>query len=188
MTILVDQARWPWRGTKWCHLVSDDNLAELHAFAGTLGARRVGFQGDHYDIDIDTREIAIAKGATPCDSRELIRRMRSAGLRLRPNSFTKWELAKRSDLAAHDPTEVLSDPRLAPFLTHSHGWFVLTRPRDDGQLSSGVVVFGSGYGSETATALPALPSEDPESGLFSRFDDLGNWSVERISPPPTDQE
>lgn len=188
MTILVDEARWPWRGTKWCHLVSDDNLAELHEFAGALGARRVGFQGDHYDIDIDTRKIAIANGATPCESRELIRRMRDAGLRLRPSAFTKWELVARSDdedesTAAVELKDVLGDPVLSELVDLMDGWFVLSRLRDSGERARAVVVVGSAPADEIA-----LPAEEPGTGLFARIDHLGNWSVERITPPPTDSE
>ena len=184
MTILVDEARWPWRGTTWCHLVSDDNLTELHEFAGRLGMRRVGFQGDHYDIDVDMREVAISLGATPSDSRELIRRMRDAGLRLRPSSpFTKWELLQRSDAPDVDRTALEADPDLAPFLEHSDGWFELTRLRSTGERAIGRVVFGA-----ESAQLPALPQEDGEVGLFSRTDHRGNWSVERITPPPVESE
>lgn len=185
MTILVDQARWPWRGTTWCHLVTDSDLAELHAFAGLLGARRVGFQGDHYDIDVDTREVAIAQGATPCESRELIRRLRAAGLRLRPSTFTKWELVSRSDEGDAEPVEVLSDPVLSTFVPRMEGWFVLSRLRATGERATGVVVIGS---ESAANPAITLPDDDPAEGLFGRIDHLGNWSVERIWPPPTDQE
>lgn len=184
MSVLVDEARWPWRGTRWCHLVSDDNLAELHEFAATLGMRRVGFQGDHYDIDVEMREIAIANGAQPCDSREMIRRMRDAGLRLRPSSpFVKWTLDQRSDQPDADPSLVEADPELAPFLERVDGWFVLSRDRSMGGRASGVVVFGS-----TGKNRPDLPDDNTSVGLFSRIDHKGNWSVERISPPPTDNE
>ncbi|MGI9606969.1 MAG: DUF4031 domain-containing protein [Acidimicrobiales bacterium] len=97
MAILVDQARWPWRGTTWCHLVSDEHLDELHEFAAGLGCRRIGFQGDHYDIDVVTRSLALELGAEACDSRELVRRLRGAGLRLRPSAFEKWSLHARFD-------------------------------------------------------------------------------------------
>lgn len=184
MAILVDEARWPWRGTKWCHLVSDDNLAELHEFAGQLGMRRVGFQGDHYDIDIDMRQVAVSLGATPSDSREMIRGMRAAGLRLRPSSpFTKWELLQRSDAPDADPADVLADPALAPFLVHCDGWFELTRLRPTGEPAVARVVFGNGEQDR-----PALPLEDTDVGLFSRTDHRANWSVERITPPPIETE
>src|SRR4029453_18316406 len=80
VTVLVDEARWPWRGERWAHLCSDASVAELHDFAEALGVRRVSFQGDHYDVDAAKRSEAVAAGAVPVDSRELVRRVRAAGL------------------------------------------------------------------------------------------------------------
>jgi hypothetical protein len=81
--ILVDPAVWPWRGERWAHLVSDESYDELHAFAEQLGIPRRAFQGDHYDIPTWARDEAIALGAVAVDSRELVRRLRAAGLRRR---------------------------------------------------------------------------------------------------------
>ena len=81
MTILVDQAIWPWRGRRWAHLVSDESYDELHAFAARLGIERRAFQGDHYDVPDEYRTRAIELGATPVDARDLVRRLRAAGLR-----------------------------------------------------------------------------------------------------------
>ena len=81
MTVLVDRAVWRWRGELWAHLVSDADYDELHAFAARLGLRREWFQGDHYDVPARVRERAIAQGALPVESRELVRRLRAAGLR-----------------------------------------------------------------------------------------------------------
>jgi hypothetical protein len=84
VTVLLDEARWWYRGRRWCHLVSDDNLDELHEFAAALGVPRRGFQGDHYDLPEDWRAAAIALGAREVSSRELLRRLKAAGLRLTP--------------------------------------------------------------------------------------------------------
>ena len=81
MTILVDAAIWPFEGRRWAHLVSDTSFEELHEFAGQLGIPRRAFQGDHYDVPSDYRERAIALGAEPIASRDLVRRLRAAGLR-----------------------------------------------------------------------------------------------------------
>lgn len=81
--ILVDPAVWPWRGHRWAHLVSDESYDELHRFAARLGIPRRAFQGDHYDVPAHLRSEAIALGAVPVDSRELVRRLRAAGLRKR---------------------------------------------------------------------------------------------------------
>lgn len=89
--ILVDAARWPWRGRLWAHLVSDHSTEELHEFAHRVGKRRVGFQGDHYDVDAAEHEIAIELGATLVDSRVLVRRLRDSGLRMR-GGLPKWDV------------------------------------------------------------------------------------------------
>lgn len=86
MTILVDPAVWPWRGRRWAHLVSDDSLEELHAFAAVLDIDARAFGGDHYDIPAEYRERALALGAVEVDSRELVRRLRTSGLRLTPEA------------------------------------------------------------------------------------------------------
>ena len=82
--ILIDEALWWWRGHRWCHLVSDDSYDELHAFAGRLGIPRHVFQGDHYDLPEHHRPRAVLLGASEVGSRELVRRLRAAGLRRPP--------------------------------------------------------------------------------------------------------
>jgi hypothetical protein len=81
--ILVDDAVWPWRGRRWAHLVSDSSIDELHAFAARLGIPRRAFQGDHYDVPTEVRARAIALGAVPVDSRQVVRALLAAGLRRR---------------------------------------------------------------------------------------------------------
>jgi hypothetical protein len=83
VTVLIDPAIWPWHGRRWAHLVSDESYDELHAFADRLGIERRHFQGDHYDLPEEHRERAIALGATPVSSRELVRRLLDSGLRRR---------------------------------------------------------------------------------------------------------
>ena len=75
MTILVDECHWPWRGRRWCHLVSDASYDELHAFAARLGVPPHRFQGDHYDLPAALRERAVALGAEEVSTAELLQRM-----------------------------------------------------------------------------------------------------------------
>ena len=82
--ILVDEARWPWRDRLWAHLVSDESYEELHEFASRLGLPRRAFQGDHYDVPADYRLRAIEMGARAVPSRQLVSRLRAAGLRVSP--------------------------------------------------------------------------------------------------------
>jgi len=92
VAILVDQAIWRWRGRRWAHLVSDRSYDELHAFAARLGIDRLRFQGDHYDLPSELRERALVLGAQAVDCRELVRRLRAAGLRRGPASRQHVEL------------------------------------------------------------------------------------------------
>ena len=81
MSILVDAAVWPWRDREWAHLVSDESYDELHAFAELLGIPRKAFQGDHYDVPADLRLRAIELGAEQVGAKELVARLKAAGLR-----------------------------------------------------------------------------------------------------------
>ncbi|MEP1126592.1 MAG: DUF4031 domain-containing protein [Ilumatobacter sp.] len=85
MAILIDEARWWFQGRKWCHLVSDVSYDELFEFTDALDIPRRAFQGDHFDIPEEYRDDMISAGAVVTESRELVRRLRAAGLRLSPS-------------------------------------------------------------------------------------------------------
>lgn len=84
MTVLIDEPRWHLHGRTWSHLVSDHSLEELHEFAARVGIPRRGFHGDHYDVPDEYYLTMVQEGAVPTPSRELVRRLRAAGLRLSP--------------------------------------------------------------------------------------------------------
>ncbi|MEQ8842788.1 MAG: DUF4031 domain-containing protein [Acidimicrobiales bacterium] len=163
MAILVDDARWEWRGLRWAHLVSDRSRDELHEFARSIGKRRLGFQGDHYDVDSIDRDRALAGGAVAVDSRELVRRLRDAGLRDR-NAKPRWQrlatwapgvamtdgpvdLRRRSEILAVDTTSaavaLFADPHQRVLLCDFPDSVVVpagaasmaTGPRADGSWS-----------------------------------------------------
>jgi hypothetical protein len=75
----------------WSHLASDTSYDELHAFARTLGIPERGFDRDHYDVPAEFYDDAVAAGAVPVSSRELIVRLRDAGLRRRKRSARSEE-------------------------------------------------------------------------------------------------
>lgn len=83
MAILIDPPEWPGHGTVWSHLVSDADYAELHVFARRLGVPRRGFDLDHYDVPVSLHERAVALGALPVTAKELLKRLRASGLRVR---------------------------------------------------------------------------------------------------------
>jgi len=63
-------------------MVSDASHDELRTFARRLGVPTRAFQGDHYDIPQYMRIQAVVLGAHEVSSRELLARLREAGLRL----------------------------------------------------------------------------------------------------------
>lgn len=202
MTILVDPARWPWRDTMWCHLVSDTNLDELHEFAGRLGCRRVGFQGDHYDIDIATRLRAIENGAVECESRELVTKIRDAGLRVRPSGFEKWQLAtygqgpltdgKLDELRNNAGASLVPAlDRIAGVVNSEvlrdrcSGWFVLARA-----TSAAIVVHGD-HPEVVGPGNLLQVGDDVARGIFVRVEErhpAHTWSVEAIYPSPSSHQ
>lgn len=86
--VLVDEIRQYANGPRgwlyWCHMASDDlspeGLEELHRLAEAIGLRREWFQNHprhpHYDLPPDKRVLAIAFGAVPVTSREMVRRLK----------------------------------------------------------------------------------------------------------------
>ena len=83
MSILVDTPLWPAHGRLWSHLVSDDNLDELHAFAERAGIPRQAFDLDHYDVPEERLDDLIAAGARRVSSGDLTRALIASGLRIR---------------------------------------------------------------------------------------------------------
>ncbi len=75
MAVYVDDELIPWRGKLWCHLVAD-SLAELHAFARSLGLREAWFQSKsvypHYDVTVSVRDRALTMGASMGDRQTII--------------------------------------------------------------------------------------------------------------------
>lgn len=85
MTILVDDltdypetmvgSKAKKHGTRWCHMVSDASLDELHTFAARIGLRLEWGQRGHYDLTPGMREKAVRAGAEEVSSRDLVKRM-----------------------------------------------------------------------------------------------------------------
>ena len=82
MTVLIDQPIWPAHNTVWAHIVSDESLDELHAFAARAGIPRRGFDLDHYDVPAERWAELVALGAQPVGVREFVERLRASGLRV----------------------------------------------------------------------------------------------------------
>jgi hypothetical protein len=176
--ILVDRAVWPWRGRRWAHLVSDDTYDELHRFAQAIGKRRLSFQGDHYDVDEASRALALDAGALAVDSRELVRRMRAAGLRRRD----PWRLVDRGRIPHGDVGPRLERLGLTPPMT---GAAVGVAAGMGGVLEVTVLQrvseVGVGLLGDRGTAPPA-PSQPPAGLEVHVWEDDGRPLVELVMP------
>lgn len=105
MTLLIDPPNAPGYGRLWSHLASDSDFDELHRFARSLGIPQRGFDRDHYDVPSERYDAVVAAGAVPVSSRELIERLKAAGLRRR----------KAEALAPKRPgRSLIRAPRLRP--------------------------------------------------------------------------
>lgn len=82
MTLFIDPPRWPAHGTVFSHLVSDTSVAELHAFAATLGISPRAFDLDHYDVPAHRHADAVGAGAVPVDGKELVKILVASGMRV----------------------------------------------------------------------------------------------------------
>jgi hypothetical protein len=67
-------------------LISDRSYQELHDFAAHIGIPRRGFERDHYDVTAERYAAAVAEGAQPVSSREIVLLLTTAGLRRRRQS------------------------------------------------------------------------------------------------------
>lgn len=83
MTILIDPPVWPAHGTVFSHLVSDESLIELRAFARAADVPDRAFDLDHYDVARRRHDDLVAAGAVPVEGSELTRRLVASGLRIR---------------------------------------------------------------------------------------------------------
>jgi len=82
MSIFVDEPIWPAHGRLWAHLVSDDNLDELHDFAARNSIPARAFDLDHYDVPEEAIPRLVAAGAHHIGGKELVRRLIASGLRI----------------------------------------------------------------------------------------------------------
>ena len=86
MSVLIDPPAWYGHGRQWSHLASDTSYEELHAFAARIGLPPRAFERDHYDVVAERYDAALAAGARPATSREIVQRLQAAGLRRRKPS------------------------------------------------------------------------------------------------------
>ncbi len=59
-------------GHQWCHMMTDGDDDELHAFALRIGMKVAWHQGDHYDLTPGRRAAAVKLGAVQTDGRKMV--------------------------------------------------------------------------------------------------------------------
>ncbi|PPK97410.1 uncharacterized protein DUF4031 [Kineococcus xinjiangensis] len=150
MTLLIDPPAWHAHGRQWSHLASDDSYAELHAFAARLGVPRRAFEGDHYDVPADLHARAVAAGARAVSTRELLTRLRAAGLR-RPKRRGEKVVSSR------DAGDLRIDVVLSARLPHPHGSRHLVQLDAPGRRLRTVP---TPSGADLPVAAPGDPHED----------------------------
>ncbi len=195
VTVLVDAARYPAHGRWWAHLASDRSLAELHAFAAGLGVPRGAFEGDHYDVPAELVERAVAQGAEPVGTRELLRRVRAAGLRTPKRrgekvlattdvAGTRVDVVRAPRVPAPHGTGHLLSVTAAGVLLTAAGRLPLAPPGEPGGAPRPVLGFRRTWrrGADGTAVLhdPVLlsaPGEAPGAGPGARTAPLGDPAV-----------
>jgi predicted metal-dependent HD superfamily phosphohydrolase len=89
MAIFIDPPRWPAHGTEFSHLISNDSLAELHAFAAAAGVPERAFDEDHYDVPARRYADLVRRGAVEVGGGDLARILAASGLRIPARRRTK---------------------------------------------------------------------------------------------------
>jgi hypothetical protein len=69
VTTYVDDMRAPVGRFLLCHMIADTE-SELHVMAAAIGVHRHKYQGDHYDIALSKRKLAVALGAVEITMRQ----------------------------------------------------------------------------------------------------------------------
>jgi hypothetical protein len=97
MTVYVDDMRAQYGRMVMCHMIADTD-AELRAMAARIGVLQKWHQGDHFDISLGKRALAVQLGAVEITQRELgcmaIRR-RATGHCGSPADAVEWVRSQR---------------------------------------------------------------------------------------------
>lgn len=92
MTVYVDNMRAPFGRLVMCHMIADTDK-ELRAMADRIGVAQKWHQGDHFDICLSKRALAVAAGAVEIMQRQLgamTMRRRATGALGSPEEAIQW--------------------------------------------------------------------------------------------------
>ena len=92
MTVYVDDMRAEFGRMKMCHMIADTD-DELRAMATKIGVAQRWHQGDHFDIALSKRALAVANGAVEITWRQagcMAARRRKTGSLGSPGDAVEW--------------------------------------------------------------------------------------------------
>jgi hypothetical protein len=92
VTVYVDDMRASYGRMVMCHMVADTE-EELHAMASQIGVALRWYQGDHYDICLAKRDLAVRLGAVEVTMRQIgcmSMRRRATGQLGAPEEALAW--------------------------------------------------------------------------------------------------
>lgn len=99
MTVYVDDmhrsALGAFKGLRMSHMIAETE-AELHAMAEAIGMPRRAYQGDHYDVPLERRAAALARGAVAVSMKQMagmVARRRETGTLGPPEEAIAWARA-----------------------------------------------------------------------------------------------
>lgn len=75
MAVYVDDMRARLGRMIMCHMIADTE-DEIHQMADHIGVARRWYQGDHYDISLSKRALAVKHGAIEITQREAVKVLR----------------------------------------------------------------------------------------------------------------
>lgn len=98
MTVYVDDMRARFRDLIMCHMIADTE-AELHVMATRIGIARRWYQGDHYDVSLQHRVLAVTYGAQQitwrqCSLMTVLRRRDPMAPLVTPEEGAAWLRAR----------------------------------------------------------------------------------------------
>ncbi len=96
MTVYVDDMRAQFGRMVMCHMIADTD-AELRSMARAIGVAERWHQGNHFDICLSKRALAVAAGAYEVTMRQaaaMIRRQRETGAMGSPADAVAWLLER----------------------------------------------------------------------------------------------
>jgi hypothetical protein len=92
MTVYVDNMRAKFGRMIMCHMIAETD-SELHEMADRIGIARRWHQGDHYDISLNKRALAIEHGAVAITLKQcgcMTIRRRATGVLGLPADAEEW--------------------------------------------------------------------------------------------------